>query len=163
MSEKIDIFDWNHISDKSTEVEIQQLKNYYKTYHRKCWVYKQAAKRYKRLKILGDSASIVFASGGIVSSIASGGVSLIAISTVALLIQGYIKHKKLDLKIHNCIYAYHSYQHLLITLKDNMRCGNKDYSHIHIMMNNIDNYVTDNSPVIDKYHKKYDMKFNVDQ
>ena len=40
-----------------------------------------------------------------------------------------------------------------------MRSGTKDYSHFHIMMNNIDNYVTDNSPVIDKYYAKYDEIF----
>ena len=153
------IFDWNHISDKLTEDEIIELKACYQTYHRKCWAYKQAVKRFKKLKLLGNSLSIVFASGGFASSIATGGISLIAISTTALLIQGWMKHKNLDLKIQNCTYAYQSYQHLLNTIKDMMRGGDLKPSCIHVTMKNIDNYVTDNSPIVDKYLLKYDEIF----
>ena len=153
------IIDFNHISNQLTESDIDEHKAYYKTYHRKCWAYKQATKRYKRWKILGTSSSVIFASGGIASTIATSGISLIAISTATLLIQGYMKHKQLDLKIQNCTYAYQCHQHLLISIKDAMRCGSNDYSHIHAIMNNIDNYVTDNSPVVDKFTKKYYVKF----
>ena len=117
------IFDWNHISNKLTEEQIKEIKAYYYTYHRKCWAYKQASKRLKKWKLLGHSLSIVFASGGLASSLATGGISLIAISTLALLIQGWMKHKDLDLKIQNCVYAYQSYQHLLNTIKDTMSGG----------------------------------------
>ena len=96
------IFNWNHISDKLTEEQIEELKSYYQTYHKKCFAYKQAVKHLKKWRLLGNSLSIIFASGGIASSIASGGISLIAISTTALLIQGWMKHKDLDLKIQNC-------------------------------------------------------------
>ena len=58
------IFNWNHISDKLTEEQIEELKSYYKTYHKKCWAYKQAVKRFKKWKLLGNSLSIIFASGG---------------------------------------------------------------------------------------------------
>ena len=153
------IFDWNHISDKLTKDQIEELKAYYHTYHRKCWAYKQAVKRFKKWKLLGNSLSIVFASGGLASSLATGGTSLIAISTAALLIQGWMKHKDLDLKIQNCIYAYQSYQHLLNAIKDTMRCGDFKPSCIHITMRNIDDYVTDNSPIVDKFLLKYDKKF----
>ena len=44
------IFDWNHISDKLTKDQIIELKAYYHTYHRKCWAYKQAVKRFKKWK-----------------------------------------------------------------------------------------------------------------
>ena len=153
------IFDWNHISDKLTEEQIEELKSYYHTYHKKCWAYKQASKHLKKWKLLGNSLSIVFASGGLASSLATGGTSLIAISTLALLIQGWMKHKDLDLKIQNCVYAYQSYQHLLNTIKDMMRSGDFEPSYIHITMKNIDDYVTDNSPIVDKYLSRYDEKF----
>ena len=117
------IFDWNHISDRLNQDEIDELKSYYKAYHRKCWVYKQAVQRYKKLNLLGNSASVIFASGGIASAVVSGGVALVAISTVAVLLQGWMKHQNLDLKIQNCTYAYQSYQHLLITIKDMLRSG----------------------------------------
>ena len=153
------IFDWNHISDKLTEEQIDELKSYYCTYHRKCWVYKQALKRFKKWKLLGNSLSIIFATGGITSAVATSGVSLIAISTISLLIQGWMDHKDIDLKIQNCVYAYQSYQHLLNAIKDMMRAGNFNISSLHTFMNNVDNYVTDNSPVVDKFLLKYDNIF----
>ena len=98
MVAKKNIFDWNHISDKLSADEVDELKSYYLVYHRKCWAYKRAYKRYKLLKFIGNSLSVLTASGGIASAIATGGISLIAISTVALLVKGYMEHKGLDLR-----------------------------------------------------------------
>ena len=135
------IFNWNYISDKLTEEQIKELKSYYHTYHKKCWAHKKAVKHLKKWILLGNSLSIIFAAGGFASSIATGGIGLIAISTVALLIQGWMIHKDLHLKIHNyCTYAYQSYQHLLNEIKDIMRSGNFNSSHIYNTMKNIDDY-----------------------
>ena len=128
------IFYWNHISNKLTEDQIEELKSYYHSYHKTCWAYKQAFKNFKKWRLLGNSLSIIFASGGFASSVATGGISLITISTAALLIQGWMKHKDLDLKIQNCTYAYQSYQHLLNQIKDIMRSGNFNSSHIYNIM-----------------------------
>ena len=147
------------ISEKLNENQIEELKSYYITYHRKCWAFKQAAKRFKKWKLLGDTLSVVFATGGIASAIATSGIYLVAISTTSVIIQCWMKHKNLDLKIQNCTYAYQSYQHLLNTIKDMMRGGDFQPSCLHMMMNNIDNYVTDNSPVVDKFLQKYTNKF----
>ena len=154
------IFSWNHISDKLTEEEIKELKSYYQTYHQKCWVYKQAFKRYKSLNFIGNSISILTASGGIASAVATGGISLIAISTVSLLIKGYMEHQSLNLKIQNCQYAFQNYNHLLIIIKDAMRSGNFNEEALINSMNNVDNYVTDNSPIVDKFIKKYKKNIN---
>ena len=40
-----------------------------------------------------------------------------------------------------------------------MRSGNFDSSHIYNTMKNIDDYVIDNSPIVDKYLGKYDEQF----
>ena len=156
------IFDWNYISDKLSEEQINELKKYYHTYHCKCWLYKYALKRLKKWKLLGDSLSVLFASGGIASSIATGGVSLVAISTAALLIQGWMKHKDLDQKIQNCIYAYQSYEHLLSDIRTMLRRGEIDHSFLFNKMSNIDDYVTDNGPIVDKYLIQYNKDFQVD-
>jgi len=153
------IFSWNHISDELTEEQIKELKAHYHTYHRKCWAYKQAPKRLKKLNLLGNSLSIIFVSGGFASSIATVGIGLITISTAALLIQAWMKRKELDLKIQNCICAYQSYQHLLNDIKNMMTSGNFNSSHIYNTVKNIDDNVTDNSPVVDKYLSRYDEKF----
>ena len=73
------IFNWNHISSNLTQYQITELKEYYQTYHRKCWAFKRAAKRFKKWKLLGDTLSVVFATGGIASAIATSGISLVAI------------------------------------------------------------------------------------
>ena len=156
------VFTWNHISDKLKQEDIKELKSYYSTYHKKCWAYKQALKKFKKTKLIGDGASVLFASGGIFSSIATGGISLVAISTGAILIQIWLTHQKLDMKIQNCTYAYQSYNHLLIMIKDALRSGDFNRDELYNSMNNIDNYVTDNSPVIDKYYVKYNKKFTVE-
>ena len=44
MVAKKNIFDWNHISDKLSADEIDELKSYYLGYHRKCWAYKRLTK-----------------------------------------------------------------------------------------------------------------------
>ena len=45
------IFNWNHISDKLTEEQIEELKSFYHSYHKKCWAYKQALKSFKKMEI----------------------------------------------------------------------------------------------------------------
>ena len=155
------IFNWNHISDKLTKDEVDELKSYYSVYHRKCWAYKQAVKPFKKLNLLGNSASVLFASGGIASAVVSGGIALVAISTVAVLLQGWMKHQNLDLKIHNCTYAHQSYQHLLNTIKDMLRSGEFNPS-IYLTMNNVDDIVTNLSPIVDKFYSKYDKKFTLE-
>ena len=149
------IFDWNHISSNLTQDQMTELKEYYQTYHRKCWAFKQAAKRFKKWKLLGDTLSVVFATSGIASAIATSGISLVAISTTSVIIQGWMKHKNLELKIQNCTHAYQSYQHLLNAIKDIMRGGDFQPNILHTMMNNIDNHVTDNSPIIDSRCKMF--------
>ena len=53
------IFDWNHISEKLTKDQIEELKDYYKSYHKKCWAYKQAMKRFKTWRLIGNSLSVI--------------------------------------------------------------------------------------------------------
>ena len=155
------IFNWNHISDKFSEEQIEELESYYHAYHRKCWAYKQAMKRFKKFKLIGNSVSILTASGGIISAIVTGGVALVAISTCALLIKSYMDHQNLDLKIQNTQFAIQSYQHLLILIKNMLRSGDFEPS-IHVTMKNTDDIIVDICPTVDKYLLKYDKKFTLE-
>ena len=60
--------------------------------------FQTSSKTFKKWKLLGDTLSVVFATGGIASAIATSGISLIAISTTSVIIQGWMKHKILNLK-----------------------------------------------------------------
>ena len=117
---KQNILNFNHISSSLNDQEVQELKAYYSTYHQKCWCYKQAYNKFKKWKIIADGSSIIFATGVLVSAIATSGIALVAISIIALLTQGYTKHKNLDMNIMNiklCQHAYLSYTHLLNEIK----------------------------------------------
>ena len=92
LERKKSCLNWNHISKNLSKEEIIELKSYYKLYHRKAFAFKLAYKQYKRCKILGHGLSILFASGGIISSAVTSGLSLIAISSVAIFIQGCLEH-----------------------------------------------------------------------
>ena len=153
------IFSFNHVSKRLTNEEISELKAYYRTYHKKCWCYKQAYKKYRKWKIIADSTSIIFASGGLAGAIATSGVALVAISSVALIIQSYIKHKNLDMNIKTCQNAYQSYNHLLNEIKNSLRTGYFNRDNLVLTMANIDNIVVVNCPIVDKYDSKYNKHF----
>ena len=157
--QKINIFNWNHISDNLTEDQIDELKGYYASYHRKSWAYKKAMKNLKRTRFVGNSTSVIFGTGGIVAAVATSGISLVAISTASILIQGWMKHKDFDLKIKQCEYAFQTYQHLLNEIRLMMRSGNCDLTTLRINLNNTDDFIVDNTPIVDKYLEKYDKKF----
>ena len=91
-------------SKNLSDEEKKELKEYYKTYHRK-------------LKILANSTSISFVSGGLISAVAKGGIALVAITSIALLIQSYMKHKDIDINIKTCQNTYKSYENLLNEIK----------------------------------------------
>ena len=159
--QKRKIFNCNHISDDLSEDQIEELKGYYASYHRKCWAFKQAMKRFKRMMLAGNSLSVILGTGGIVAAVATSGVSLVAISTASILIQGWMKHKDLDLKIKQCEYAYQTYQHLLNQIRLMLRSGDCDIDHLRVTMTNLDDYIVDNSPIIDNFLQKYYEKFTI--
>ena len=140
------IFNWNHISKDLSEDQVKQLKEYYEVYHKKVWGFKQAYKSYKKKKYVGNSLALMFAAGGISSSIASGGIALIAVSGASILIKGYMEHKNYDMKIEQSKYAFQSY-------------GNFHESSLIHKMSGLDNYIVDNSPLIDKFLKEYNKYF----
>ena len=49
----------------------------------------------------------------------------------------------------------------MIQIKDMIRSGNYNPDTLFVTINNTDNYVCDNSPIVDKYHMKYD-KISID-
>ena len=52
MSQKENIFRFNHIDKSKTKEEIQEIKELYKYYHFKYWCYQKAYKYFKKLNLL---------------------------------------------------------------------------------------------------------------
>ena len=154
------ICDFNHISMDLSEDQIKELKAYYYTYYKKCWVYKKEYKRNKIINLMGNTLSIIFMSGGIISSIVTSGASLAAISTVSLIIQAYMKHKNIEKRINQCEYAYQTYEYLLNEIKEILRSGKfDDPKELYIKMQTTDDFIQDNSPLVDHWFKKFDKEF----
>ena len=147
--QKINIFNWNHISDDLTEDQIDELKGYYASYHRKSYADKKAMKNLKRMRFVGNSTSVIFGTGGIVAAVATSGISLVAISTTSILIQGWMKRKDFDLKIKQCEYAFQTYQHLLNEIRLMMRSGDCDLTTLRLNLNNTDDFIVDNAPIVE--------------
>ena len=154
-----DIITFNHISNELTESQITELKSYYKTYHKKMWMYKAAYKRLKTWQLAGNIWSVVFATGGLASSIATSGASLLAIASASVLIQAYMKHKNIDIKLYQCQYAYQTYGHLLTEIKNILRSGQFDKAELLSKLQQNDDFILDNSPIVDKFGQKYDKIF----
>ena len=64
------IFNWNHIDQKLNETEITELKNLYKTYHKKYTCYKWKYKKLNRIKLTLNMVSLgLITSGTIAGSV----------------------------------------------------------------------------------------------
>ena len=154
----IDVTEFNHVSNTLTSDQIDELKSYYRTYHRKMWIFKKAYKSYRKWKLIGNISSALIASGGVFSSIPTSGISLVAATTVSVFIQMYMKHKNVEIKTHQCQYAYQKYGHLLISIKEILRSGELD-DDIRKKLQHADDYILDNTPIVDNQARMYDKLF----
>jgi len=96
--------------------------------------------------------------GGVASVIATGGVLEIPAALPGMVIETIMDYKNVHNNIIICKYAFQSYLHLMIQIKTALRLGRYDREHLVNCINNVDNYITDTCPVVDKFKKKYKRK-----
>jgi len=99
---------------------------------------------------------MILTAGGIASVIATCGDLGILAAIPGIAIETRMDYKNVHNNIVNCKYAYQSYQHLMIHIKTASRLGRYDNC-----INNVDNYIIDRCPVVDKFKKKYERKYNI--
>jgi len=95
---------------------------------------------------------------GIASDIATGGV-LGILAAVEMVIESIMDYKNINNNIITCKYAFQSYQHLMIQIKTALRLGRYDREHLVNCINNVDNYIIETCPLVDKFKKKYERKY----
>ena len=144
----------NHISNDLDEDNAKELLAYLQTYKRKCWGCNEKYKKLKKIKIIGNSITIICA--GI-----AGGVSIITpialgIATFSLVIQAYMSHKNITQNIAMCKHATTLYQHLLNEIYFSLRSGEINKEKLLQKMEFIDDQVSDLCPDINQELKKYD-------
>ena len=61
--------------------------------------------------------------------------------------------------MNNFMYAYQSYQHLTIRIKSALRLGQFNSQNLVNAISNLDNFIVDICPLVDKYTKDYYKKY----
>ena len=118
MSQKENIFRFNHIDKSKTKEKIQEIKELYKYYHFKYWCYQKVYKYFKKLNLLLNMTS----SGLIVVGAVAGGLTanpaiLGSISGAGLVLKTFSETKNYNRKIEMARSAYTSYDKTLVSLR----------------------------------------------
>ena len=135
------------------------LKEIYKTYHLKCWCYKQHFKSFKKKDLAVNLASGILvatgaAVGGLVNPIA------LTVTGLGVILQVVIKKKKYPEKIEQCKFAFTNYQKELNALRGYLRGEPFDKTILLFNLNKLDDLVADKCPFSpDQIKKSYFKKF----
>ena len=124
MSQKQNIFHFNHIDKSKTKEEIQKVKELYKYYHLKYCIYQKAYKYFKKLNLLLNMSS----SGLIIIGTVAGGLTanpaiIGSISGAGLALKTFSETIDYKGKIEMSRFAYTSYDKVLLGLRTSLREG----------------------------------------
>ena len=160
MSQKENIFRFNHIDKGKTKEEIEEIKELYKYYHFQFWVYQKAYKHFKKLNILLNIAS----TGLIVVETVVGGLTaspaiLGSISGAGLVLKTFSEGKNYKRKIEMARFAYTSYGKTLVSLRTSLRGATFNKDDFLKEMTVLDETIVDFAPLVIKFEKQYAKKF----
>ena len=160
MSNKKNIFKWNHISEDLPPDEITKLQNLHKHYHRLFHCYRWKYKKLRRLKLSLQLSSIsLTVVGTITGSITLNPVVGGTVVGAGVIIQGYLAKTNLLQKIGKCRFAYTSYEKIMVQLRSFIRGMPYDENTFLSDIKVIDDMIIDQCPSADEYSKKYNKKF----
>ena len=153
---KYSVFELNHIDKLLSEEEIKTLKDFYKYYHKKFWCFK---KTFKHLKIIDKSMSIAGLLLVIIGTITGGltlnPIILGVINGFGILLTNFGKMKNYKKKIEMTKIAFTTYEKVLVELRSAMRGDEFNKDQLIDKMKVIDEMIIDQTPLADKYVKKY--------
>ena len=148
---------FNHISDKLTEKQIEELKILYKSYHRLYICYQMKYKRSKRILTTLELLSVsLTTTGAIIGSVTLNPIILGTVSGAGVLLQSFSNLRK---NMDRCKFAYQAYEHITIQLKSYLRGLPYDRNIFLSDVKVIDDFVIDLCPPIDKYISKYNSQY----
>ena len=155
-----DIFEFNHIDKSLSELDITTLKDFYSHYHKKYWCFK---KSYKRYKLLDETLTL---SGGlVVIGTITGGITLNpiilgVINGAGVVVASIAKMKNYKKKMEMTQIAFTTYEKVLVELRSALRGDEFNKQDFIDRMKLIDEMIIDQTPLADRFVKKYDKKFN---
>ena len=160
MSDRKNVFDWNHISNKLNEDQISELKALYKNYHRLYKCYQWKYKKLKHLKLSLEMTSIGLTTvGSVVGAVTLNPIVIACVAGPGLIIQGYFTKTDLDNRVDRCRFAYTTYKKILVQLKSFLRGLSYNISLFLSDVKLLDDIIIDSCPTVDKYFEKYTNKF----
>ena len=156
-----DVFEFNHIDNSLSELELKTLKDFYKHYHKKCWCFKKSFKRYKLLEeILSMSGVVLVIIGTIAGGITLNPIILGVVNGAGVIVSSISKIKNYQKKIEMTQIAYKTYEKVLVELRSALRgdeCNKKEFNDRTKL---IDEMIIDQTPLADRFSKKYNKKYN---
>ena len=159
-----DIFEFNHIDKSLSESDIDVLKDFYRHYHKKYWCFKRC---YKSFKFLDDVFTIsgisLVAIGTIAGGITLNPIVLGVINGAGIIVAGIGKNKNYKKKIELSRIAFTTYEKVLVELRSALRGDEWDKQEFIDRMKLIDEMIIDQTPLSDRFAKKYKKKFSVEE
>ena len=157
---KSDIFEFNHIDSLLSEDEITTLKKFYKYYHKKFSCFK---KTFKHFRLIDESITISGILLVIIGTI-TGGLTLNPIvlgvfNGFGILLTNFGKMKNYKKKIEMLKIAFTTYDKVLVELRSALRGDEFDEDQFTDKMKLVDKMIIDQTPLADKYVKKYNKKW----
>ena len=151
-----DIFEFNHIDRSLSESDVGCLKDFYKHYH-----FKGSYKRYKLL----DETLTLTGGGLVVIGTITGGITLNpiilgVINGVGVIVASLGKKKNYKQKIEMSQIAFTTYDKVLVELRSALRGDEFNKQEFIDRMKLIDEMIIDQTPLADRFVKKYNKKFN---
>ena len=158
-----DIFEFNHIDKSLSESDIETLKDFYRHYHKKFWCFKRCYKSYKfRDDVFTITGLSLVAIGTIAGGITLNPVVLGVINGAGIIVAGIGKNKNYKKKIELSRIAYTTYEKTLVELRSALRGDEWNKQEFIDRIKLIDEMIIDQTPLSDRFAKKYRNKFSVE-
>ena len=160
MSQKENIFHFNHIDKSKTKEEIQESKELYKYYHFKYWCYQKTYKYFKKLNLLLNMSS----TGLIIIGTVAGGLTanpaiIGSISGAGLVLKTLSETKNYERKIGMSKFCYTTYNKVLVELWTSLRGATFNKDDFLKEMTVLDETIVDFAPLVTRFEKQYAKKF----
>ena len=160
MSQKENIFHFNHIDKTKTKEEIQEIKELYKYYHFKYWCYQKAYKYFKKLNLLLNMSSTGLIMIGTVAGGFTANPAIIrSIAGAGLALKTFSETKDYKKKIEMTRFSYTTYDKVLVGLRTSLRGGTFDKDGFLREMTVRDETIVDFAPLVTRFEKQYAKKF----
>ena len=157
---KYSVFEFNHIDKLLKEEEIETLKEFYKYYHKKFWCYKNAFKHFKIIdETLTISGILLVITGTITGGLTLNPIILGVINGFGILLTNVGKMKNYKKKMEMLKIAFTTYEKVLVELRSALRGDEFNKDQFIDKMKIIDEMIIDQTPLADKYGKKYKEKY----